>query len=411
MNNMCIYCGKTNEFNVEHVFPCGLGGHDDSWILDDCVCMECNEKFSKLELELLRKSPIGISRLKFQDSGRKRGAKTEPPMLQPVRSFHFEKELGYIIEIEIKPKFIAEFVPQLIIDPPKSHMIADLDNSEHLLISKLRDLFKEDMVQVIEKSPDDDKKLLNVELYKLQEGRFKLVKSYEIEKAPTDGLWLAQVPPLEELIQDGVLWKLHSRFFLHKKKTVNYRSSSKESLVVDLNSLYYFLKELEELKEIPTAVERTLIKPHVDFSIVFDPEIVRRAIAKIGFNFLIKVMGRTYVSDAAFDDLKSSVLEGKPNTPHSEFVHGDIFHKLIGTPPVEHHAMYLMSIVKDDGRVFIIFVIQLYGGEPLNVFLSVDAPNPGWSFPIYFLVDYQSRRVKRVDSQEYNRTYCNTLTP
>jgi hypothetical protein len=55
----CMYCDKNYVKNTEHVFPEGLGGQK---IYMNCVCHECNNKFSSLEGELYEKSPLAFIR-------------------------------------------------------------------------------------------------------------------------------------------------------------------------------------------------------------------------------------------------------------------------------------------------------------------------------------------------------------
>lgn len=57
----CFYCtkpysGKDNE----HIFPEGLGGQR---LMMDCVCRECNDKFSRIENELISKSFLSFIRV------------------------------------------------------------------------------------------------------------------------------------------------------------------------------------------------------------------------------------------------------------------------------------------------------------------------------------------------------------
>jgi hypothetical protein len=56
----CIYCNNEYLKNTDHVFHSGLGGEN---IFIDCVCLNCNNKFSNLEGHLMQKSPIGMIRV------------------------------------------------------------------------------------------------------------------------------------------------------------------------------------------------------------------------------------------------------------------------------------------------------------------------------------------------------------
>ena len=49
---ICFYCQKNYLKDTEHVFPDGLGGEK---VYMDCVCVNCNNEFSKLERELYQK--------------------------------------------------------------------------------------------------------------------------------------------------------------------------------------------------------------------------------------------------------------------------------------------------------------------------------------------------------------------
>ncbi|MFM0645277.1 HNH endonuclease, partial [Paraburkholderia bryophila] len=110
----CIYCGKVRAFTDEHVFPAGLGGDDNRFLLCGLVCGHCNtEIFSKLELRFMRSSPAAIARIFLQPTGRGRGKKASIPSIDTRSTTIFTERYG-AVEAEVMASGKAALLMQLL---------------------------------------------------------------------------------------------------------------------------------------------------------------------------------------------------------------------------------------------------------------------------------------------------------
>ncbi|WP_152980179.1 hypothetical protein [Pseudomonas mediterranea] len=405
MTSMCVYCNESNDFNGEHIFSAGLGGDDRAYMLTDCVCRSCNSLFSALEAELLRKSPAGIARLGMQESGRGKGKRAEPPKLQTADTYIFDEENGFILEAELQPKFEAKLAPQIILNLPAINLVAESDDSLTPFIDKLRLIFSEEAILAVQKIATSGGATFKVSRIEKRDKYFVVENVIEASVPPNNAIWLVIPEGSFSGDQDGNDYTLHPRFYLHNGKTINYKSQDMDSLTQHLVAVSNFLYLHPQM---PEHESKQIDQPRAKVGISFDFHKSERALAKIGFNFLIKIMGADYARDEAFANIKSSILKGEPQLPASKMP-GDELNLFIGTPPHDHHVLFLHALPIRDGRAMITFMIKLYGGEPSFFVLSYDAPAPNWGLPIYFLINYQQHKINKIDSMVYIRNYCGAL--
>ena len=109
MSSNCAYCEINPAGNSDHVFPKGLGGEN---IYMDCVCETCNKSFSKIERELLQKSPVGLMRSAEGIEGYLKN-KTRPASLKH-QTFHFDEKNKIVYEVEVYNGFKSYIRPQII---------------------------------------------------------------------------------------------------------------------------------------------------------------------------------------------------------------------------------------------------------------------------------------------------------
>lgn len=405
MNSKCVYCNESSDFNGEHIFSAGLGGDDKNYMLTDCVCRDCNNLFSGLETELIRKSPISIARLGMQDSGRGKGKRAEPPKVQAAETYIFDEENGFALEAELQPKFCAALLPQILINLPALHLVSEDDKSLKPLIEKLRLIFSSDAILTVQKNSNSNGATYKISKIVKDNKRLSVDSVTETSAPPKNAIWLVIPEGNAWADHDGNAYTLHPRFYLHNGGSVNYKSQDMNSIIEHLMAVSNFLYLNAQ---IPEHESKPLNQPRTRVGILFDYYKSERALAKIGFNFLVKLMGADYARDEAFNMIKSSILRGEPELPASK-VPGDDLNLFMGTPPKDHHALFLHALPIRDGRAIIVFMIKLYGGEASCFFLSYDAPMPNWDLPIYFLVNYQQHKVTTIDSMEYIKRYCDEL--
>jgi hypothetical protein len=405
MSKFCVYCGKSDDFNGEHVFSAGLGGDDKNYMLTDCVCRTCNTFFSKLEVELIRKSPASLARLGMQEVGRGNGNRAEPPKLQAADTYIWDDELTVALEAELRPRFGAVILPQFLINLPAIHVAADDNESLYEFIEKFRALFTAQEILTVEKTTDKGEALFEVSTITKNGNEFSVASIDVAAKPPKNAIWLVTPEESSGVFKGDNGQALLPRFYLHGGKTINYKPKNTSLMLRHLEMVLQFLEQNITLEQYE---EKAITQPLVKVGIAFNMGMSERALAKIGFNFLIKTMGADYARDEAFDSIKSSILNGTPELPLSK-VPSDELRLLLGEPPQNHHALALYAIKNAAGRAIIVVLIKLYGGEVSCFFLSYDAPTPDWDLPIYYLIDYQQHKISRVDPMEYLRAYCPDL--
>lgn len=405
MSVMCVYCGKSNDFNGEHVFSAGLGGDDKNYMLLDCVCRTCNTYFSKLEVELIRKSPTSLARLGMQEVGRGSGNRAEPPKVQAADTYIWDDRLSIALEGELKAKFGAVVLPQLIINLPAIHVAANNNESLHEFVEKFRKLFAEQTILAIERIAVNDEPAFEVSTIVKNGRTFSLSQVEVLPKPPKNGIWLVTPEANSGQFKGGDGGVLLPRFYFHGGKSINYKPKNMVSLLQHLEMALQFLEQNIELERYE---DQDISQPLVKVGVAFDFGMSERALAKIGFNFLVKVMGAEYARDKAFDSIKSSILTGNPQLPLSKSPN-DTFKYLLGNPPKNNHVLALYALDNSAGQAVIVALIKLYNGEVSFFVLATEAPSPGWGLPIYHLIDYQQHKITRIEPMEYMKTFCPDL--
>jgi hypothetical protein len=107
----CAYCNINSSSNSEHVFPKGLGGEN---IFMDCVCNECNAKFSGIERELFQKSFVGLMRSTEGLEGYTKNKRRTAPLKFP-EIFQYVESDNVVYEVGIYLGFKAYVRPQIIL--------------------------------------------------------------------------------------------------------------------------------------------------------------------------------------------------------------------------------------------------------------------------------------------------------
>lgn len=400
MSEMCVYCNESNDFNGEHMFSAGLGGDDKNYILDDCICKECNSALSKLENELMRKSIVGFARNILQDVGRDRGKKTKPPTMQ-LSSTHIWID-GIPIEALNLSKLRAKILPQIVISQGKVFGTADNDQEWNIFFQKLEKLFSSKDIFLVEKEGLENSKEFKITILNEHEGELVLGDTFFQEKPPKEAAIWINLQDSYGLTPEQQA-SFPPRFYLHDGNSINYKSTDSITFLTDVKNAHnYFHKTPLN----PNYQEKTILQPLVNSGLTIDISACDRALAKNGLNLLVKTMGAEYVRNESFSKIKSSILKGYPELPFGMMDKDNPLQLFLGDAPKDHHVMFLAESRIGDNRSVIVFVIKLYGGAAFQFCLATDAPSPNWQKPIYYLVDFQKHEIKPVDAIEYIRIHC-----
>lgn len=273
----CIYYMKTEQLHFnkqEHIIPAALGGIQklDHGVVSD----EANEKFSKIELNAIRNSPININRTKFGPG--KRGRLTLKKLKSPVIKVLNQEEnnglefpLGFIFSGE------SYIIPQLYLD---------IDDEKNTCFSTyLYSTF-------IDKIPIEFKSDFNAKLIQFLMNKqriYKLVKmSFDTEKhfisiGYYEGKW--------------------------------YAATSHQTINMDMLALHVLLPMLKEQAQTliqdeeeaqPQALSNSLFKYQDQFQL--ETSSFFFLYLKTAFNALAYFKGSEFVCKDIFDELRDSIL-------------------------------------------------------------------------------------------------------
>lgn len=394
-NHSCLYCGSSGPFSDEHVISAGMGGDDNRFVLKNCVCRTCNtETFSPLELEMLRNSPLAIGRIFMQPSGRKRGKSTNLPKLQS-KSKAMISESGRPLDFEFGQNAKPVLIPQLtMVGESAFESTSDTVVELQDFVDAARRLFNEPIV-LIRKVTGEVKPTFELSRWVWVDGEYVKVGGTEVATGPpVGGIWFEGMaicadkpsPYLARLFQTGA-------------KRVGLR------VVGDMApeaALIFFRKAIEQI-DFSTAVESLITNPVVSVGMTISVGMMDRVMTKIGLNILAFVAGPDYLRHSAFDEIKKSVMTGKPElqmTPGDES--GQV--KLIfDRVPAGHHVFFISGMHLPDGKYALGMTMKLYGSSGSFVKLGIDVPEPPVPVPIIFTADYTTHSVKQRSLIEFSK--------
>gem|GEM_PF-1248961 len=387
----CIYCEGSGPFTNEHVISAGLGGDDNRFLLKDMVCEECNTKrFSPLELEFLRNSPIALARLFSQKQARKRGAKDNSPKLSvPVKNI-IDKN-GRPLEADFE-NGRAEILSQLIRRDEKTIDVTGRNlESFSTMLKACHDVFVESTVCAFKQRSDGKDDLISI-VYGRDENSY-------VEKSRTMGqrirgkyIWIS--------LDDKIDTSPNHRTSLYQRMNgqIVLKTSSPDAIVESLN---FFRKSIEQLN-LESVQESDIVNPLVALSGTFSIDVIPRVFAKIAFNILAYLVPRKYLSRPQFSTIRQSILTGKPQLPY----HATELTAKVGTilkrlTPEGHHSFLISRQPSSKGGFFVYVTAQLYGSFVEFSILGDSLPHPPILLPVLFLVDYNEHSIRRLEAHQF----------
>lgn len=268
----CVYCNTNPVGKSDHVFPKSLGGEN---IYMDCVCDECNNKFSKIERELFQKSIIGLMRSAEGIEGYSKNKRRPAPLKFP-EIFQHDKEEKVVYEIGIYNGFKPFMRPQII--RIKEKFYAEGGSIEE--VKKFVDAFnkwrKENLVMVTHLAKDKSGKSSGVK-YILSEGRFHNEKT-EVNKIKKEILHYS-------LMKDAELKNdFEPRLFFDDSDNLIARSREPKEGIEFMNALLDYCNT--EAAKFSSYKEKKIKEP-ISVSFKFNMEMAQQALVKIGLNSLM----------------------------------------------------------------------------------------------------------------------------
>ena len=388
----CIYCPSKGPFSDEHVFPAGMGGDDKNFLLKGMVCKNCNTGiFSKLELSLMRRSPIGLGRQFLQTRTRDRGARTSSPTIETKTHFILDAE-GRLLESEYDDNGAETLLAQCIIEG--ENILYTAQDTEHLskMYAALAEILEATQVKLITKERNDQVRYL-VDLYDWSDDKYKLTSSETLKKPPALGIWLDTYT--------GNQTNFSPRFFQRLAGQLGLRTTPETDHSKLLRSMRRTLPSMQKKQAEATA--SSIEQPIVQIEMVIDVAGSERALAKIGMNFLAFTFGPSFINRPQFESIKNSILTGHPELPHSSFgeEHQNVVNDLFGNVPKHCHCVVIMPFPTDDGLCEIYFNAKLYGSGAYKTLLAKQLPLSDLTYPIYFLINYETNTITPMSMVDY----------
>lgn len=391
-SKICIYCVSKGPFTDEHVFPAGMGGDDRNFLLVNLVCEHCNTKiFSKLELSLMRRSPIGLGRQFLQTKTRDRGSRTSSPTIETKSHFILDKE-GRLLEAEYDNSGAETLLAQCIIEGEK--ILYTAQDMQHLkkMYQSLSKILEAPRINLITKKRTDTVSYA-VDIYDWADDEYKLTSSETFKKPPASGIWLETFT--------GNQSNFPPRFFQRLAGQLGLRTASEIDYAKLLRSMRRTLPSMQSKQE--EATSNSIEQPIVQIEMVIDADGAERALAKIGMNFLAFTFGPSFINRPQFQSIKQSILTGSPKLPFSSFgeEHENVVSDLFGNVPKHCHCVMLMHAPTDDGLCEIYFNARLYGTGAYKVSLAKQLPLSDLIPPIYFLINYETNTITPMSMLDY----------
>ncbi|VVN12423.1 hypothetical protein PS634_03878 [Pseudomonas fluorescens] len=387
----CIYCDGPGPFSDEHVISAGLGADDDRFLLVDMVCQRCNtDVLGNLEREVLRSSPIAVARAFMQPHGRDRGKHTTAPGIQAQHK-QMATASGYPDEVDFGMHAKPIVLPQLKMIGEKEFesSAAGLDELRSFVTS-LSSLLQDNQVICIRKrGPEYELRYEAISMLRLGKTFTQVDGASFQAKPPRGGLWLERY---DETRTRGV--NPAATIFKNLNGGIVLKTSS--ARVED--ALNFFACAVEQFSY-DVQVTRDIENPIVSMGLTVTIGVMERVIAKIGINLLAYYLGRDYVTDPGFRQVKDSILTGTPRLG-GHTVEDSAITTILNAAPDNHHVLFLSKVNQPGGRAAIVLIAKLYGAAQ-SMTLALDVPEPHLPLPVFFLVDYLNHEVKQRSLFEY----------
>lgn len=387
----CIYCEGPGPFSDEHVISAGLGGDDNRFLLKEMVCEECNTKrFSPLELEFLRNSPIALARIFSQKQGRKRGTKDNSTKLSASVKNIIDKN-GRPLEAdfengraEIRPQFIRRGENSLDVTgrsleslSPMLKACQNIFGKSTVCVFKQKSVGKDDLISIV---------------YEWESNSYVEKSRTTVQKSRGKYIWIS--------FDDKIDTSENQRTSLYQRMNgqIVLKTSTPDAIIEALN---FFRKGIEQL-DIGLAQESEIENPLVTLKATFSIDVIPRVFAKIAFNILASLVPREYLSIPQLSTIRESILTGEPQlrSAPTELTakFGTILKRLT---PEKHHSFLISRLPSPKGGVFVYVTAQLYGSFVELTILGDSLPPPPISLPVLFLVNYKENSIRRLEAPKF----------
>ncbi|KAB1153932.1 HNH endonuclease [Tenacibaculum aiptasiae] len=241
MKKKCFYCLRSYLKDTEHVFPDGLGGQK---LFMSCVCIKCNNDFSRLERELYQKgvpalmrSVEGLTKQKEQN----KQAYFKAPIL-----FSFNQDNKIVYEVNQSNKFEISLKPQIIEINSKFYIEGSSQEDVDVFANKIKK-WKQNCLKLVLKFPDRSSSLTSYIQFKVSDNRVSFEKTESYEK-------LKDIIIFELLDSHELSKYLKPRIFLDNQNNLRLRAKSLEESIKFVEQFLIFTSKPVKLKSFSNEI-------------------------------------------------------------------------------------------------------------------------------------------------------------
>ena len=299
MERLCAYCGSNPPSHSEHVFPASLGGED---LYMDCVCDQCNSDFSKLETQLIAKSPIAMMKSSAEVEGYRRKQHWRFAIKYP-EMFLLDTAKHAIFEVGLHSKFHPYLRTQILrIDGDIHVLSSSKDEAEDFTALMLK--WRSVNYPVCTRLPSTNDDLFEVTSFE------RLGDSFSRHISMVDSVKDAVVLYLlSGGHEDSIAADFEPRLFIDDQRRLLMRARTVEDGLLLVEAI---LSKMDA--GLPITSLNGYVPPKsewIKLRMQFDPIKAQRAATKIALNALMYYMPRTQY-DPMLAPAKTYVLNGSP---------------------------------------------------------------------------------------------------
>lgn len=268
----CIYCQEPYEKDTEHVFPHGLGGEN---IFIDCVCYDCNSKFSGLEGELYQKSPVSLMRSIESIKGYKKKNGNNSYFKAPIL-LTYDEQNKIVYEISQHDKMEIHLKSQIIDIKGKFYLEGNDEKNILLFLKNIKQWKSKNLIAITKLPNSQENTFEYVKFHKKdQDVEYQLYNSVEVSK---DCLLIEDFSENHELFS-----VLNPRIFFDDNQKIRVRAKTIGEGISFLNNLLKFTLEPKIFKSFNKILNDNGI---VYVGLNFHGTKLERAVVKITLNCL-----------------------------------------------------------------------------------------------------------------------------
>jgi hypothetical protein len=297
---LCLYCKNTFETRTEHVFPNALGGENT---FSDCVCKECNTKFSIIEREFLQKSPVGLIRSSEGLEGYRKSKTKVAPFKAPVLLMR-ETSTDIIYEVGQYYPFETILRPQILKIGECFYVEAGLQEDISIFQKKFKDWIESNLLVVM----SIPSKRENTSYLKFEKRKFNYSYSRNIGKINTKGSIIVDL--LEKTHE--VYSLLEPRLFLDDNGVLKIRARTLSEAQYFIEYFLGFVSKnipMNSFSQNSNIAESTVL---VGFN--WNNKMYNQAVVKLLLNCLVHYFPVSR-SQTSLETLISFVMKGAPIIP------------------------------------------------------------------------------------------------